>query len=83
MTMNTANIARGDLLSGLAAYLKQSRHTHDWTLREAEKQSGIPNSHISQIERGKITDPSWRTVTALELAYGVVPYEHHSAYNRR
>lgn len=68
------NAVRDDLLAGLAEYLKRSRKLHDWTLREAERESGIPNSHISQIERGKIADPSWRVVTALELAYGVVPY---------
>lgn len=65
------NLARGELLLGLADYLAAARNARGWTLREAEKHSGIDNSHISQIELGKITDPSWRIVEALERAYDI------------
>lgn len=74
--MNLADIARGELLDGLPGYLRSARLAKGWSLRKAEAETGIPNGHISQVETGKITDPSWRVVTALELAYGVAPFEY-------
>lgn len=77
--MMLENLARGELLDGLHAYLRAARLARGWTLREAQEHSGIDNAHISQIERGVITDPGWRIVVALELAYGVTPYQYAGA----
>jgi transcriptional regulator with XRE-family HTH domain len=71
---------RADLLEGLAARLARARGELGWTLRQAEKASGVPSSHISKVEKGTIADPAWRIVTALELAYGLPPWEWEAGH---
>lgn len=54
----------GDLL-GLARELK------GMTLRDLEASSGVSNALISQIETGKVKEPSFSTVVALADALGL------------
>lgn len=48
-----------------------ARESKGWTLRDLERNSGVSNALISQIETGKIKDPGFaRTVQILD-ALGV------------
>ena len=42
-----------------------------WTLRDAERASGVSNAHISQIETGAIAQPGPAVVAKLARAYGM------------
>ena len=42
----------------LGEILRKARNDKGWSLREAERRTGIHNAHISQIETGTITQPS-------------------------
>jgi len=55
----------------LGAALATARRQHDWTLREAERRSGVPNAHISQIETGAIRRPGTAVLIRLATAYGI------------
>ena len=50
--------------------LRQERERLGWSLREAERRTGIPNAHISQIETGAIRSPELATLAPLAAAYG-------------
>jgi transcriptional regulator with XRE-family HTH domain len=47
------------------------RECKGWTLRELEKESGVSNPLISQIETGKVKDPGFATVVRLCEALGI------------
>jgi transcriptional regulator with XRE-family HTH domain len=55
----------------LGARLKGARKDLGWTLRVAEKRSGVPNAHISQIETGAIRHPGTGVLIRLAGAYGI------------
>lgn len=57
--------------SDLGAHLKTARKHLGWSLREAERRSGIPNAHISQIETGGIRRPGVALLVRLSAAYGI------------
>lgn len=40
-------------------------------MRELEKRSGISNAYLSQLETGKIKEPSLTKMKALAKAYGI------------
>jgi transcriptional regulator with XRE-family HTH domain len=46
------------------------KHWH-WSLREAERRSGVPNAHISQIETGAIRNPGIPVLIRLATAYEI------------
>lgn len=71
---------RCELLDGLHERLARARGELGWTLQQAQEASGIPGPHISQLEHGKIADPAWRIVTALEIAYGLPPWEWEAGH---
>ena len=48
-----------------------ARECKGWSLRELEKESGVSNALISQIETGKIKDPGFSTVVRLTRALGI------------
>jgi len=48
-----------------------ARECKGWTLRDMERETGISNALISQIETGKIKDPGFSTVVKLCRALGV------------
>lgn len=67
------------LREGLHGRLRARRLELGWSLRKVEAETGISSSHVSQVERGVIRDPSWRIVTALEQAYRLTPYRGQPA----
>ncbi len=57
----------------LGSRLAEARRQRGWSLREAERRSGVPNAHISQIETGAIRRPEAATLIRLADAYGLPP----------
>ena len=55
----------------LGRKVASARKQRGWTLREAEKRSGVPNAHISQIETGAIRRPEAATLIRLADAYNL------------
>ena len=53
--------------------LEQARASRNWSLRRAEKESGVSNGYISQIEHGQV-EPSPDVLRRLGQAYGI-PFE--------
>ncbi len=58
-------------LKCLGKTLKESRNAKGWSLRETEEQTGVSNAFISQIEGGKIKQPSPNVLYKLCEAYGL------------
>ena len=56
-------------------YLRELRRARRLTLREVEERSGVSNSYLSQVENGRILQPSPHVLQKLGEAYDV-PYEH-------
>jgi transcriptional regulator with XRE-family HTH domain len=56
-------------LTDLGPRLKSARKERKWTLREAERRSGVPNAHISQVETGAIRRPGLTVLIRLGAAY--------------
>jgi transcriptional regulator with XRE-family HTH domain len=52
----------------LGFLIRLSRELKGWTLRDLEERSGISNALISQIETGRICDPSWHRVVKIARA---------------
>ncbi len=63
-------------LPELGRILHHARLHRSYTLRDVEKRVGVPNAHLSQIERGIIQkpDPSivWRLADLFDLDYGLL-----------
>lgn len=57
-------------MSPLGELIGLARELKGWTLRDLEKQSGVSNALISQIETGKVKDPGFSTVIRLADALG-------------
>jgi transcriptional regulator with XRE-family HTH domain len=55
----------------LGARLAEARRHRGWSLREAERRSGVPNAHISQIETGTIARPGVAVLIRLATAYEI------------
>lgn len=55
----------------LGELIAVARDCKGWTLRDLERESGVSNAQISQIETGKIKDPSFSTVVQILDALGV------------
>jgi transcriptional regulator with XRE-family HTH domain len=63
---------RADAMAAdLGSHLKAARKEHGWSLREAERRSGVPNAHISQIETGGIRQPGTPVLIRLATAYEI------------
>jgi transcriptional regulator with XRE-family HTH domain len=58
----------------LGKYLKSLRQAHALSLRAVEKETGISNGMLSQLESGKVKQPSPIFLHKLAKFYGV-PYE--------
>jgi HTH-type transcriptional regulator, competence development regulator len=54
----------------LAAIFRESRDRLGLTLREVEAKTGISNAYLSQLEGGKIKEPSPKTLHKLCELYG-------------
>lgn len=48
-----------------------ARECKGWTLRDLERQTGISNALLSQIETGHIKSPSWKNVVKIAKALGL------------
>ena len=59
----------------LGDLLQKERQRRNLTLREVERQTGIHNAHLSQIEKGAITRPAPNILFTLAALYDV-KYEH-------
>lgn len=55
-------------------YFKALREAKGLTLREVEKQTDVSNAYLSQVEKGKVKQPSPLMLHKLAEVYGV-PYE--------
>jgi transcriptional regulator with XRE-family HTH domain len=51
--------------------LRRARLHHGLTLRQVERQIGIPNAYLSQVERGVIRQPNPGVLMALAELYGL------------
>ncbi|HSR69237.1 MAG TPA: helix-turn-helix transcriptional regulator [Acidobacteriota bacterium] len=54
----------------LGAYLRHLRQAKGMTLRAVEKSSGVSNAYLSQLENGKLTNPSPPILHKLAKVYG-------------
>lgn len=59
----------------LGEYLKELRNMYCLSLRQVERETGINNAHLSQIENGKILYPSDGVLEKLATVYKVRPHE--------
>jgi len=55
----------------LGELIAVARECKGWTLRDLERETGVSNALISQIETGKVKDPGFSTVVRLVEALGV------------
>lgn len=55
----------------LGERLRDARDHLGWSLREAERQTGVSNAHIVQIEKGTIARPDPNVLWALASGYGI------------
>jgi transcriptional regulator with XRE-family HTH domain len=63
----------GNQPTSLGAFLKAAREGRSLTLRGVEQETGVSNAYLSQIESGKIRQPSPAVLHKLAELYGV-PY---------
>jgi len=49
--------------------LRRARQRRGWSLRDVERRTGIPNPHLSQIERGQIRRPDVEILWTLSELY--------------
>jgi transcriptional regulator with XRE-family HTH domain len=59
------------MMTDLGTRLKEARKEHGWSLREAERRSGVPNAHGAQVETGGIKSPGTAVLVRLSAAYGL------------
>lgn len=55
----------------LGTFLASVRRNRDLTLRDVEAKSGVSNAYLSQLERGRIKQPSPNVLHALAGCYGI------------
>jgi transcriptional regulator with XRE-family HTH domain len=55
----------------LGQIFRRARRHRGWSLRDVERRTGIPNPHISQIERGQIRQPEAKALWALSELYSL------------
>lgn len=65
------NLATLKIMSNYGVYFKALRESKGLTLREVEKQTEVSNAYLSQLESGKIKQPSPTTLYKLAELYGV------------
>ncbi|MCY3711201.1 MAG: helix-turn-helix transcriptional regulator [Caldilineaceae bacterium] len=72
MLSTLSNMAQNTVKLG--AFLSSARSKLDMSLRAVEKETGISNAYLSQLEHGKIKTPSPQNLNKLAQLYRV-PYE--------
>lgn len=58
-------------MSNLGKTLKSLRNLKDFTLKEVEQKLGISNAYLSQLENGKVKQPSANTLYKLAKLYNI------------
>jgi len=58
-------------MDNYGGYFKALRESKGFTLREVERQTEVSNAYLSQLESGKIKQPSPITLNKLSAIYGV------------
>lgn len=58
-------------MSNYGEYFKALRESHGMTLRDVEKKADVSNAYLSQLESGKIKQPSPLTLHKLAELYNV------------
>ncbi|MEQ9261580.1 MAG: helix-turn-helix transcriptional regulator [Owenweeksia sp.] len=58
-------------MDGYGQYFKALRESKGVTLREVERQTGVSNAYLSQLESGKVKQPSPNTLYKLAQFYQV------------
>lgn len=48
-----------------------ARECKGWTLRDLERETGVSNAYLSQIESGKVKEPSFAKVIRISDALGL------------
>lgn len=70
------NIAKQEKMENYGDYIKALRQAKGLTLREVEKETEISNAYLSQLESGKVKQPSPLTLNKLaelyEISYDVL-----------
>jgi HTH-type transcriptional regulator, competence development regulator len=56
-------------MSELGKLLARERNRRGWSLREAERRTGIHNAHLSQLEKGVIVRPAPAMLHTLAAIY--------------
>jgi HTH-type transcriptional regulator, competence development regulator len=56
--------------SALGQYLRGAREARQLSLREVERQVGVSNAYLSQVESGRIKEPSPNVLFKLTELYG-------------
>lgn len=74
-TAETSSVASA-ASPNLGQVLRRARLHRHYSLRDVESRSGIPNAHLSQIERGQIRKPDpaliWRLAELYDLDFGLL-----------
>lgn len=73
---------RPSVHSPLGDLISLARSIKGMTLRELERATGVSNAMLSQIEHGKVREPSFTTVVKIADALGV-PLDRMAACVRR
>lgn len=55
----------------IGEFLGKLRNQHGWALRDVASRAGVSHSYLSQVERGKIKQPSPFALHKLAVAYQV------------
>ena len=55
----------------LGNFLASTRTNRGLTLRDVERMSGVSNAYLSQLERGRIKQPSPNVLHTLAACYGI------------
>jgi transcriptional regulator with XRE-family HTH domain len=61
----------GPIIGQLGERIKELRIGRGWSLRQLARQSGISHTHVAQIERGEVKEPSVLKVVAIATTFGV------------
>lgn len=57
--------------SQLGEFIKKAREAKDFSIRQVERETGISNAYLGQIERGEVQEPSPSKLLKLSECLGV------------
>ena len=71
MSSAPRNRRAGESPGALGSFLRKARGDAGLTQRDVERETGVSNAYLSQLESGKVREPSPRILHKLSEAYGV------------